>query len=221
MHNAGCSNSLSACEGELCQAAPSDRICRRHFHAVYFEIIVRRAVLARMKPSEASCIDENSFVHCPHTIQHRSKAITTIRFNMLIMQFFTLLQIANSCNIPVTGAARNLQRHEFEVDHSCRPTEDHQDFSDSLSAAMHLRGGTLSREGFSLTEHSRALAVSFAPSTRLSGRCTPAVRETAFRPPLRASSSDPVLRKYRDSRAAARMQHGRPPKLSRSVEVNH
>uniref|UniRef100_A0A7S0LUH4 Uncharacterized protein n=1 Tax=Cryptomonas curvata TaxID=233186 RepID=A0A7S0LUH4_9CRYP len=212
MHSAGCSKSLSAHKGASCQTTPSDRSCRRSLHAMNFKIS------AKSDDSDASCINENRCLHCSHRNQHRSR---TIKFSLMIMQFFSLLQIAKSCNMPVTGAARNLQRYDFEVDHSCRSTESQNDFPDTSSAAMHLRGGTLSREGFSLTEYSRASAVSFATSARLSGRSTPAARDAAFRPPLHASMPDQVLRQYHESRAAARMQHGRPPKLSRSVEVNH
>ena len=214
MHTA---NSLSALEGALCQASPNDRNCRRSLHAVHFKTSPRPPVFAGLK-SDDSCIDEKICSHRSHKYQYKSK---TTKFRMLVMNFFTLLKIAKSCNIPVTGADRNLQRYEFEVDHSCRPSESHHDSPDASSAAMHLRGGTLSREGFSLTEYSRASAVSFASSARLSGRSTPAARDAAFRPPLHASKPDLVLRQYHESRAVACMQHGRPPKLSRSIEINH
>ena len=150
-----------------------------------------------------------------HRTQHRSK---TISFSMLILNFFTLFRIAKTCNVPVIGAARNLAQYEFEVDNSCHPTASPLHFHDTSSAAMRLRGGTLSRESYSLTEFSRASAVSFAPSATVSGRCNPTSPDAAFHPPLHARILNPMVRHYRD--AAARMQHGRPPKLSRSVEVN-
>jgi hypothetical protein len=117
-------------------------------------------------------------------------------------------------------AARNLPKYEFEVDYSCQPTASPLHSYDATSAAMHLRGGTLSREGCGRTEFSLASAVAFAPCARLSGRSTPTARDAALRPPLQPSVPDPMLRQRREGRACARAPRGRPPKLSRSVEVN-
>ena len=82
---------------------------------------------------------------------------------------------------------------------------------------MRLRGVVLSREGYSRTEFSRASAVTFAPCIPLR---PPTARDAAFSPPLHASISGPELRQYHENCAAARMQHGRRPKLTRSIEVD-
>ena len=185
---------------------------RRRSHTPHVTISARTAVLAEMKTDDLGGLEASyrAVNKSAHKAQHKSKVISV---GMVVIQFFVLLRIANQ---PAADAARNLPRYEFEVD-DCQ----HHSHDTLPSTSMHLRGGALSKEGYSLTEFSRASA--FAPFARtvprLSARCTSTA--AAVCPPLHSSMPDPVLLQYREGRAAARMQHGRPPKLSRSVEVNY
>jgi hypothetical protein len=159
--------------------------------------------------------DEVSSVSC--NARHRLKYISS---SMILLQIFTLFRIGETCNLPASVADRNLPR-EFDVDFSCRPTAASPHHThDTPGAVILLRGGVLSKEGHRRAEFSRASAISFAPCARISGRCTPTAPDFNFSPPLRTSSPDPGLRHYHEGRASVRMQHGRPPKLTRSVEVN-
>ena len=182
----------------------------------------RTAVPARNKTddSEASHIDANTSFHkTQHTPKAPSSRITIMQFLVI----FALLRTVMSCKLSSAGAGQIhlFERYEFKVDHPCQPTESLLFFHDTSSTVMHLRGGALSRECYSRTEFSHASAVSLAPCARHCGGCAPTSSDVVLSPPLHESMSDPMLQPYHDGRAAARTQHGRRPKLSRSVEVDN
>ena len=218
MHTASSFSSHSA--HEHIQSTSSDRSDRQSLHNANTMMRSGTAALARMKTddSEASHIDANASLH---KNQHGPKAPSFRIMLLLFLAIFALLRTVTSCNLPSAGADRIFERYGFKVDHSCQPTGSLLHFHDTSSTAMHLRGGALSRECYSRTEFSHASAASFAPCAHHSCRCAPTSSDVVLSPPLHESMSDPMLQPYRDSSAAARMQHGRRPKLSRSVEVDY
>ena len=173
----------------------------------------RNAALARMK---LGCWEEsqtNVNTHS-HTTQHGSK---TRNVSAAMLKFLTLLRLIMSCSLPAAATASHMQQHELEVDFHNRdqPTASPHHSTNTTRAAMHLRGGALSRQA-------SCAAAAFGPCARLAGRNAPTSPcDAALTLPLQPSAPEPTLRLWRrEGRACARAPRGRPPKLSRSVEVN-
>jgi hypothetical protein len=142
----------------------------------------------------------------------RSVVATFIK-HPLELQIFMLLRIAESCNLP---ADRNLPRYELDIKY----LSFHRNLtsSDTSRASIRLRGA-LSRRDRN-TEILPALSKIFVPSARLLAAITLHSNLPTFNPPPSTSMLEIGLRQYHEGRAAARMQYGRPPKLSRSFKVN-
>ena len=170
----------------------------------------RRAGLLRMKR-----IDVDGKPDVMNFFAHRARS-KTVSFSLVLLQTFTLFRFADSCN-PVAATSCSFSLCKFDVDFSCHPTASQLNPHDVSSSGMHLRGGTVSKEGYSRTEYSRASAVSFAQCARHSGRCPPSASDATFSHPLHPSAPKSELRYYHEGRATMRIQ---PPKLSRSVEIN-
>ena len=133
-----------------------------------------------------------------------------VKVCMAAIQLASTLQMVGSCAIiPSANILRALPGHDFDIDFSCHPT----------ASPYHPQSGVAAS-----ALHSRGMAFdirSAPPSTRFPHpvRKTESFSSTdSSEPPFFAEPPADALRLYRRSRVAARFR--RPPKLSRSIEIN-
>jgi hypothetical protein len=151
----------------------------------------------RIVSKYSACILKNTRVdsQVSQRCAHPHRACPTL-LAMFAMQFIMLFRVTESCNLPATApTVRNLPAHRDEISVDLYPTASTRlILVMSLSDAMHLRGGS-----FAMLGH-RSYFSSVHPAHSDASKCLP----------LHENMPAPILV----------LRQRRPPKITRSIEIN-